>query len=190
MNKWPSVILYVSRRYYVSVSVMVYLKLMKKRTKKFVLTAAGSVLVCALIVGAAEFYLWQARARENAEIQVVAKIVIDFGKKFQNVPLLAEREIAAKAVEENYAGLVDSELLEKWKLAPTSAPGRVVSSPWPDRIEISSIKKGEGDEYKVVGEVIEKTSSQEAGVAASNLRRTIRLNVEKIDGRWLITKVY
>jgi hypothetical protein len=83
---------------------------------------------------------------------------------------------------------VTSELIEKWIRDPMNAPGRLTSSPWPDRIEILAIDKLAEDRYEVKGEVIEVTSTEktEDGIAA---KRPITLAVRKIDGRWLIDDV-
>ncbi len=68
----------------------------------------------------------------------------------------------------------------------SSATGRVVSSPWPDRIEITSIVR-EADRYVVVGFVVEVTSMDvvSGGAAAKN---PVRIVLEKQEGRWLITE--
>jgi hypothetical protein len=68
----------------------------------------------------------------------------------------------------------------------SSATGRVVSSPWPDRIEITSIVR-EADRYVVVGFVVEVTSMDvvSGGAAAKN---PVRIVLEKREGRWLITE--
>lgn len=161
---------------------------MKKQTKKLLINFSALVLICALLVGGVEFFLWQERVKANSEIQIITKLVLDFGERFKNVPLLAERAIAAKAIQENYSEFVAPELLEIWRISPTSAPGRVVSSPWPDHIEISSIKKDPDEQYKVVGQVVELTSKPSD--ASSSLKRTIRLNIQKIDRKWMVSKVY
>ena len=66
------------------------------------------------------------------------------------------------------------------------APGRVTSSPWPDRIEITSIVR-EADKYVVVGFVVEVTSIEvvNGGVAA---KIPVRVVLEKREGRWFITE--
>lgn len=81
-----------------------------------------------------------------------------------------------------YAGLVDPELLARWVQNPAAAPGRAVSSPWPERIEIESSSET-GSEATVEGTVIEMTS---AGVAG---KVPIRVNLQRKDDTWVITMV-
>ena len=71
---------------------------------------------------------------------------------------------------------------------PRNDPGRLTSSPWPDRIEIWAVEKSSVNEYKVDGEIIEVTSTEKAegGIAA---KKPITLAVKKIDNRWLINDV-
>ena len=63
---------------------------------------------------------------------------------------------------------------------PESAPGRLTSSPWPDRIEIDNVQAAGTDEYLVTGWVIEKTSADET-------KYPVQITVSKVDGSWLIT---
>ena len=125
---------------------------------------------------------------DEADKEAVTNIVESFGKKLQEVSLLAPKEVLEKSMEESYGDFVTSELIEKWIRDPMNAPGRLTSSPWPDRIEILAIDKLAEDRYEVKGEVIEVTSTEktEDGIAA---KRPITLAVRKIDGRWLIDDV-
>lgn len=71
-------------------------------------------------------------------------------------------------MQENYGDYVSPALLAKWLNDPLNAPGRLTSSPWPDRIEILSIEPLSEYAYEVEGEIIEITSVEKAsgGVAA------------------------
>ncbi|MDO0823859.1 hypothetical protein [Desulfosporosinus nitroreducens] len=123
---------------------------------------------------------------EGAEAEVIS-LVENFGKKLQTVSLTAPRDYVNKSIQENYGDLVSPELLSAWQKDLQDVPGRVVSSPWPDRIEILSIQKS-SSEYDVKGEILEITSVeiQNGGVAA---KRPIDLRVRKVENRWLITEV-
>lgn len=118
----------------------------------------------------------------------ITTLVEAFGKKLQMVSLLADKDIVSKSMEDNYGTYVSSTLLEKWKGAPEMAPGRMVSSPWPDRIEISNTEKLSDGTYKVTGSIIEVTSveASSGGVAA---KRLITLVVQKSQEKWQITDV-
>jgi hypothetical protein len=130
----------------------------------------------------------EAQQANEANEEAVANIVEGFGKKLQEVSLLAPKEVLEKSMEESYGDFVTSELIEKWIRDPMNAPGRMTSSPWPDRIEILAIERSAENEYKVDGEIIEVTSTEktEDGIAA---KRPITLAVKKTEGRWLIDDV-
>lgn len=120
--------------------------------------------------------------------KAVADLVEDFGRRLQNVSLQAPKDVVGKSMQESYGGLVSPSLLAEWMNDPADAPGRVTSSPWPERIEILSVKKQSEDAYEVQGEVIEMTSEEKVsgGVAA---KRPVTLVVERSENRWLITAV-
>jgi hypothetical protein len=118
----------------------------------------------------------------------IQELVIEFGKKLQMVSLLAPEDVLRNNLEENYGDLVSPDLLEKWIGDPTNAPGRLVSSPWPDRIEVTEIQKTGDEEYKVMGNIIEVTSAGKEGVESA-AERPITLTVVKIEGSWVIDDV-
>lgn len=118
----------------------------------------------------------------------VSKLVEDFGKRLKNVSLLAPEDAVAKSIKDNYAAYVSPALLAHWQDDPQSAPGRVSSSPWPERIEIADTKKISDTKYQINGKIIEVTSVEMAsgGYAA---KRPVVLVAEKADNKWLITVV-
>lgn len=125
---------------------------------------------------------------ESTEVQIRA-LVENFGLQLQMVSLLAPD--AASQLEQQYSDLVGPELLQKWianlatPLNPDllqDVPGRLTSSPWPDRIEIDELKALEPDQYLVTGSVIEVDSTDQ-NVA----QYPVEITVSLIDGRWLIT---
>jgi hypothetical protein len=118
----------------------------------------------------------------NAEQSAVEKAVLDFGKKLNMVSLTASRDVLVKSIEDNYAPFVSPELLEAWRQNPERAPGRMTSSPWPDRIEISKTQKDEDGSYSVGGRVIEITTT---GVTANQY--SVGLKLRNRDGKWIIT---
>jgi hypothetical protein len=54
---------------------------------------------------------------------------------------------------------VQPDLLEKWKADPKNAPGRLTSSPSPDRITITGTQRNKDGTYTVLGNIIETASS-------------------------------
>jgi hypothetical protein len=124
----------------------------------------------------------------EADLKAVTELVRDFGKSLKNVSLTAPEDAAAKSIKENYADYVAPELLAQWQSDPANAPGRVTSSPWPERIEITATEKLADSKYQVKGDIIEVTSVEmtQGGYAA---KQPVTLTVEKLENRWLITAV-
>lgn len=120
------------------------------------------------------------------EQEQVKQLVEAFGKKLQFVSLLAPEDVVQKSIAEHYGGIVSDELLKQWQENPADAPGRTVSSPWPDRIEIAGMTKTADDTYEVTGHIIEVTSAEPGGNAA---KIPIALTAQKSGDRWRITDV-
>ncbi len=123
-----------------------------------------------------------------ADEEAVTNLVENFGKKLQLVSLQAPEDTLKKSMQENYGDYVSPELLEKWINDPLNAPGRLTSSPWPDRIEIQNINKLSADSYEVKGKIIEITSEEKTNEGAAT-NRPITLVVKKTDDNWLINSV-
>jgi hypothetical protein len=117
----------------------------------------------------------------------VEQVVAKFGSMMQQVSLLAPDSIASARLQDAYGGLVTPDLLADWMARPDSAPGRRVSSPWPDRIEVQSVTPAGTDEFDVVGEVVYLTSQEQtAGSRAAS--EPARLHVRRTgDGSWRIS---
>jgi hypothetical protein len=118
------------------------------------------------------------------EEAVVKSVIEDFGRRPQLVSLQSPN--ASQAMIEAYSEFLGPDLLETWANEPTRAPGRIVSSPWPDRIEISTLLKAGPDVYEITGFVIEVTSLEvDKGSAAHKI--PVKMVVQKVQGQWLIT---
>lgn len=134
-------------------------------------TIAG---VCAFVVGAGNS---QASQEQEASATVTA-----FGQEMQQVSILAPD--ASSTIAADYSQYVAPELLQQWEENPDSAPGRVVSSPWPDHIQIDSITP-QGQGYVVDGELVFMTSNNiERGGNAGTAPIVIQLS--PVDGQMLI----
>ncbi len=119
------------------------------------------------------------------ETQQATQVVQGFGAKLQVVSLLSPT--AAADIQAQYAGFVDPTLLQQWAADPSTAPGRVTSSPWPDRIEITSMDKTSPDQIDVKGNIIEVTSVEvNTGTAAATIPVEIGLQ-KNAQGKWWIT---
>ncbi len=114
----------------------------------------------------------------------VRQLVADFGAKLKEVTLIAPAEVVRESLQEHYHDYVSLALLAAWQADPENAPGRMVSSPWPERIEVLSIGERAADVYEVEGEIVEVTSTEGEGI-----RRPITLTVKKTEGNWLIDAV-
>ncbi len=110
----------------------------------------------------------------------VRRVVEEFGAQLQNVSLLAPD--AANQIETYYATWVTPELLAAWQADPMSAPGRQTSSPWPERIEITSIQRIDAGTYQVKAEIVESTSDQ-----PDVHRQAVVITVTSVNGEWLIS---
>jgi len=125
-----------------------------------------------------------ATAAPETDAQKAADLVTAFGKVLQNVSLLDKGDVA-QSMEKNYKRFVTPALLKSFQASPKKAPGRSVSSPWPDRIDIFGVQQDSDDEYTVSGQIVEITSADLKNAAA---RRAITLTVAKqADGAFLIS---
>jgi len=115
----------------------------------------------------------------------VFDVVRTFGSRLQQVSLLSPTVV--EDLQREYAGLVSPALLAQWSADPASAPGRLTSSPWPDRIEILAVECVSASRCQVMGEILEMTSA-EIGSDGSANRLPIRLIVEDHGEGWLITE--
>lgn len=119
---------------------------------------------------------------EEAQIK---DLVGTFGKRLQTVSLLSSD--AAQEIRNQYSEFVSPALLDQWIGNISNAPGRTVSSPWPDRIEITTLSKETPEAYLVTGFIVEVTSVEVVnGGAAAKI--PVRIVVQKEQGRWLITE--
>ena len=99
----------------------------------------------------------QTAASNAVDEAEVRDLVESFGAKLKLISLLAPT--AAEDLQKQYSEFVSPALLESWMNDVSKAPGRMVSSPWPDRIEITTLSKEDSHKYEVTGFVIEITST-------------------------------
>lgn len=125
----------------------------------------------------------QANVSSASEEGTVSYVVESFGKRLQKVSLRSPN--AAQEMKEQYSEFVSPGLLETWVSDSLKAPGRIVSSPWPDRIEITALAKEGSNRYVVTGFVVEVTSMEVVnGGAAAKI--PVRIVLQKDQDRWLI----
>lgn len=116
----------------------------------------------------------------------VENVVTNFGGVMQLVSVNTSKTLASQAISDNYRDLVSPALLAAWMDDPANAPGRTVSSPWPDHIGITSITAINTTTYMVTGDVIELTNNNVAhgGVADEY---AVTTTVAIVDGNWMLT---
>ena len=119
---------------------------------------------------------------EKAEIR---DLVANFGRKLQDVSLLAPD--AAQEIQNQYSRFISPTLLEMWMNDVSKAPGRKVSSPWPDHIEITTLSKEDSGSYELTGYVIEVTSMEVSNGGAA-ARIPVHMIVQKNQERWYIAE--
>lgn len=124
---------------------------------------------------------------DQTDEAAVASLVKEFGSKLQTVSLQAPKDVVNKSMQENYGDLVSPALIAEWLKDLPNAPGRMLSSPWPDRIEILSVEKL-SETYQVRGQIIEITSVEKVSGGAA-AKRPITLTVKKTGDRWLVDAV-
>lgn len=121
----------------------------------------------------------------TAEMNEVTKFVQSFGEQLKMVSLSAPEDVVRDAMIKHYGDYVSADLIEKWVKDSENAPGRQVSSPWPERIDVLSAEKTDENTYIVKGTIIEVTSVElkEGGAAA---KRQITLEIKRADDKFMI----
>ena len=148
-------------------------------------TPSNSTIVPSAVPTATHFTATQTTTTDAVDEAEIRDLVENFGKKLQNVSLLAPD--AGQEIEMQYSEFVSRALLEMWMGNVSKAPGRVVSSPWPDRIEISSLTREDPGEYVITGYVVEVTSVEVVnGGAAAKI--PVRMVVQEEQGGWVIAE--
>lgn len=153
---------------------------MKNNSKYYALGLGILAMVAVLF-----FVAWYVGPdKQAAEDAASAKSVVEaFGGTLKNVPLSGEPALVRTAIEENYAQFVTAELLAQWLANPKTAPGRLTSSPSPDRIGVASVVE-QGRGRIVTGEVIMVTSADAEGETTDTVPFVAQ--VIPTDGGWRI----
>jgi hypothetical protein len=125
---------------------------------------------------------------ERADHAQVGRMVEEFGRRLARVSLQAPPDIVQRDMQTAYGDLVAPELLARWIANPAAAPGRAVSSPYPNRIEISSIRRT-AREYEVHGDVVYVTSRELTSGGAADRKKIVLLVARGPAGTWNITSV-
>jgi hypothetical protein len=84
------------------------------------------------------------------------QVVEQLGKRMRMVSLLAPDSIVTRELRDSYGALVTPALLSLWQKSKATVPGRQVSNPWPNRIEINALTPG--SDCQVEGDVVYVTT--------------------------------
>lgn len=157
-----------------------------------VMTALCSVILLAGCEPRSEDSSDTTAASDSADFasqqRAAEEIIARFGSRMKMVSLLAPDSAVAAAVREAYGELVTRELLSTWMEQPTLAPGRRVSSPWPARIEVETVRQLADNLIEVTGDVVYVTSV-ERSQEGSDATEPVRLRVtRRPDGSWRISE--
>ncbi len=141
------------------------------------------VAVAVIIMGLAVMRQHQ-KEQDIADESTVRLVVSQFADQMDKVSLSSPTAISD--IASAYAPYASSSLIQYWQANRSFAPGKGLSSPWPDRIEVNSVSKNLRD-YIVQGTVIEVTSKEvtQGGVAA---QFPVQMTLSKFGDTWLITK--
>lgn len=144
----------------------------------------ASVIVVGILALAGVAYLAPSldQAKEESDVKL---LVTDFGLKLKNVPLAGEENATKAAIQENFGPLVTEEVMEQWLANPQLAPGRLTSSPWPERIDIATLSK-QGQSYVVSGDIVMMTSAQMASSATDAGHVPVIMQVVKENDKWVV----
>lgn len=121
-------------------------------------------------------------------------MVVAFGERLAAVSTTGPAAAAREAMRAQYGPLVAPELLARWQAEPAQAPGRAVSSPWPDRIAVRRVRRLGPRRFRVGGEVVSVSSSEVAAETAGEgdraaHRQPVQLEVVRSeDGAWRIAE--
>lgn len=119
----------------------------------------------------------------SCEDAAVVDVVNRFGRALGGVSPLAPDTVVRRELRAAYAGVVTEALLDEWLANPSSAPGRLVSSPRPDRIEVHGAEVAAAGACVVRGDVIHVTSADAPGEVAD--RQAVTLTLRR-NGEWRV----
>jgi hypothetical protein len=112
-----------------------------------------------------------------------------FGKRMQQISVLAPPEAVRAELPKAYGGLLSPGLLKDWQAHPDRIIGREGSSPWPDRIEVKQVDCATDSACRVTGDV-DYITSNEVAHGGVFTRRAITLELAGTAHGWRITAVH
>jgi hypothetical protein len=92
----------------------------------------------------------------------------------------------AREIRQAYGPYVTSHLLAEWAANPSRAPGREVSSPWPERIEVRAVHAAGPETCRIEADVVYASSAPPTSDTVV-LRRPVTLIVRKEEDGWRVS---
>lgn len=125
----------------------------------------------------------------SADARKAARAVVErFGKRMQDISVLAPPDAVRAELPKAYGGLLSPALLKTWQAHPDQIIGREGSSPWPDRIEVKKLDCAAGT-CRVAGNV-DYITSNEVAHGGVFMRRAITLDLTNTARGWRIAAVH
>lgn len=141
------------------------------------------MVIIGLLVIAFAFFQSMSTKKEPEQIiyndAAVRETVMQFGNKIKNVSLLAEEKMLVDTIKKEYRPFVTNNLLLQWEMNPTLAPGRLTSSPWPEKIEVLTVTPGSNNEYVVKGTIVQVVNGESGQRITTG---TIPIQLTVVDG--------
>lgn len=148
--------------------------------RTLIVVAAGVVIILA-----GGLYIRAGLMKQDTSVQdAIATLVQDFGTHIKEVSLLSPH--AKEEVTKAYKDYTTPELLQAWQDAPTTAPGKIISSPWPDHLVVKSVTK-HYLEYEVEADIV-MVSSSGATTDSETGTMPVHIVVAKRGGVWLVSR--
>ena len=148
-------------------------------------------IVLLLVISVGEYFLFKPSATilpNAADINAIYQVVGEFGARLKDVVITTSDQDVITAVDFNLKQLITDRLYQVFVQDKIRIPGRYVSSPWPERIEIASVQMLDSGSCTVNGSQIVMTDDTLAH--GGNAGETpITLTLKKVNGIWLIDDV-
>ncbi|MHC1679329.1 MAG: hypothetical protein AB9886_02255 [Candidatus Cryosericum sp.] len=151
--------------------------------------AVGIVLLLVMSVGAYLLFRPSTTTRPSAaDINAIYQVVGEFGARLKDVDITASDQDMMTAVDFNLKRLITDRLYQAFAQDKSRIPGEYVSSPWPERIEITSVQMLDSGSYTVHGNQVVMTDDTVARGGDAG-KTPITFTLKKVNGIWLIDDV-
>jgi hypothetical protein len=120
--------------------------------------------------------------------QVVTDLTHQIGEDMQKISLLGPKDTVESDIERYYKPIVTPELYAIWKTDINLVPGRVTSSPYPQKIDITRTEKMSKTKYRIFGTVVEVANGAGDTTEVAGTY-PITITYSYLNGKWLISEL-